>query len=398
MKSLLLILTANLLLFCVQVPAQVLAPTPQEYLQWPKLFDADRILHLELDMAPGDWNTVQTDTSYAIEVPAMFGLAGEPRKLVSVRRKSCDSLQNGTSFAKVSLKIDINDLVQGQTWHNLKKLSLENGDDEDVVTEGLGWAIHRMAHAAEGYPYQPGYANWATVSVNGTYTGLYVNPEQKDKRFLKNRRIWSPGETWLYKLSDVYSDSLKAGNGESPDHAFFCYDPFQRPRGSCQTPDLATLEMDCISRINMQGMLTMGAVNAFLGHGDSLFSKGKNVYFADYLNGNKRLYLPWDLDSIMSQVNHNIFNPGDHYADEILAVPLFRNQYKSILIDLLDGPMQVYEIHAFLDQMEPILTPWLLLDANNQLGDANGIASKFQGLKDWVEQRDAIVRAQIAND
>ena len=142
----------------------------------------------------------------------------------------------------------------------------------------------------------------------------------------------------------------------------------------------------------------MGAVNAFLGHGDYLFSKGKNIYFADYLGGSKRLYLPWDLDSVMSQVNHNIFNPGDHYADELLAVPLFRDQYKTILSDLLDGSMHVYEMHAFLDQMEPILTPWLLLDANNQLGDANGIASKFQGLKDWVVHRDAIVRAQIAND
>lgn len=371
---------------------------PQAQLGWPEIFDQKRVLHLELSMDPVDWVTVQGDTSFSIEVPAMFGLSGELPILVSVRRKSSDSLQNGTPFAKVGLKIDINDLVQGQTWHDLKKLSLENGDDENVVSEGVAWAMHALAFAPEGYPYQPGFANWATLSVNGTYIGLYLNVEQRDKRFLKNRQVWTAGETWLYKLGDIYSDEIKAGNGESPDHAFFCYDPFQRPRGNCQTPGLPDLQLDLETRIDMQGMLTMGAINAFLGHGDSLFSKGKNIYFADFLGGNKRMYLPWDLDSVLSQSQHNIFNPGDHYSDIILAVPAFRDQFKQILLDLLDGPMRVDEVHAILDRMEPILTPWLLLDPNNQLGGAAGIAGEFQALKDWVVQRDAHVRQQIAND
>ena len=232
MKSRLLQLLAAVLLVGA-LPAQAQFQPAEEFITWPEIFNPMRVYTLELTMAPGDWATIQGDTTFDIEVPAMFGMTGEKPILVSVRRKSCDALQNGTSFAKVSLKIDINDLVQGQTWHNLKKLSLENGDDEDVITEGFAWALHNMAHAPQGYDYQPGLANWVTVTINGVYTGVYVNAEQVDKRYLKNRRIWTAGETWLYKLGDIYSDALKAGNGESPTHAFFCYDPFQRPRGSC---------------------------------------------------------------------------------------------------------------------------------------------------------------------
>ena len=391
------ILTAAMFL-TAPLSGQIQFANPLKNPVWPEIFDEDRVLHMELTMTHGNWVQVQGDTSFSIEVPALFGLAGERPIVVSVRRKSSDALQNGTSFAKIGLKIDINELVQGQTWHGLKKLSLENGDDEDVVTEGLAWAMHEMAYAPEGYSYQPGLANWATLMVNGTYIGLYLNVEQRDKRFLKNRQIWTADETWLYKLGDIYSNDLKAGNGESPTHAFFCYDPFQRPRGNCPTPGVAALEQELKAYIDMQGMLTMGAVNAFLGHGDALFSKGKNIYFADYLSGSKRTYFPWDLDSVLSQEQYNIFNPGQHYADIILSVPNLRTQYKSILTELLDGPMQVSTIHDYLDQMEPILTPWLLIDSNNQIGDATEIAAKFQSLKDWVSLRDSIVRQQINTD
>ena len=122
------------------------------------------------------------------------------------------------------------------------------------------------------------------------------------------------------------------------------------------------------------------------------------VMFADFSTGMKRRYYPWDLDSVMTQLNYNIFNPGDHYADTILGVPEYRDQFKQILTDLLNGPMSESEAALFLDEMEPILTPWLLLDPNNKIGSAGDIAAHFQKKKDWITQRKAIVLNQISQD
>lgn len=397
MKNLLPILLA---LFAATTSASAqLSANPTRILDWPHLYDTGQILDIEFTMAPGDWSTVQNDTSYSIEVPAWLSAPGEIPVLVSMRRKSSDSLQNGTNFAKVGLKIDINEYVTGQEWHGVKKLSLENGDDENVLTEGFAWAIHQMAFAAQGYQVDPGFANWARVKINGAPIGLFLNVEQRDKQYLKNRGLWTSNQTWLYKLSDIYSDELKHGSSAgSPTHAFLCYDPFQSPNRGCSTPDLATFEADLLHRVDMQQMLTLGAVNAFLAHGDSLFSKGKNIYFVDFLIGQQRAYLPWDLDSVLNQVQRDIFNSGAHYADHVLAVASFRDAYKQIMIDLLDGPMHVQEMHAFLDRMEPVLTAALLADPNNQIGGAADIATEFQSLKAWVSQRDSVVRAQVASD
>lgn len=365
---------------------------------WPEIFRPGYLLDLNLSMSQANWNTVQGDTSFSVEVPAMFWLGNDVPILVAVRRKSCDALNSASGFSKVSLKIDINEYVAGQEWYDLKKLSLENGDDEDVVTEGMAWELHRMGTGPVGYDYVTGLANWATIKINGVSTGLYVNVEQRDKTFLKNRGTWVGGSTWLYHLDDVYSDSLNSGTGDSPEYQTLCYEPFQNPNMGCSVPSLGDFQAELEALVDMKGMLTVAAVNAFMGHRDSLFSKGKNTMFADFSTGRKREYYPWDLDSVLTQQNHNIFNPGKHYADSIYAVPAFRAQFKQILGDLLAGPMHPNEMHAFLEAMEPILTPWLVQDPNNKIGNAQDIAQHFQQKKDWVTDRAVIVLDQIAND
>lgn len=365
---------------------------------WPEIFTPGVVLDLNLSMSQADWNTVQGDTSFSTEVPAMFWMGQDVPIQVSVRRKSCDSLNAASGYSKVSLKIDINEYVAGQEWYDLKKLSLENGDDEDVVTEGMAWALHRMADGIGGMDHPIALQNWATLSINGVYTGLYANVEQRDKTFLKNRNIWIPDQTWLYHLDDIYSDTLNAGTGESPEHLALCYDPFQSPSAGCPTPDSAVLQADLDSLINMQGLLTIGAVNAFMGARDALFSKGKNAMFADFSTGRKREYYTWDLDSVLTQINHDIFNPGQHYADVILGVPSFRTQYKQIMTDLLAGPMHESVVAAYMDGLELQLTPWLVIDPNNQIGTAADIASHFQAKKDWFVNRKAIVLNQLASD
>ena len=129
--------------------------------------------------------------SLSIEVPAFFYEEGGTPILVSVRRKSGDPLGEAPGFTKVSLKIDINDFVNGQSWHGLKKLSLENGDDNDVVSEGMAWQLERLASGTQGYGYPVGYFAWVTLFINGVDTGVYVNVEQPDKRFLENRLLYT---------------------------------------------------------------------------------------------------------------------------------------------------------------------------------------------------------------
>jgi hypothetical protein len=101
------------------------------------LYDPFQVLNLNLEMDPDDWSTILNDTDYTEVRPAYFWADGESKILVSAKRKP--NVANGD---KIALKIDINEYFDNLRWHGIKKLSLENGYDADVVTEGFAWYLH----------------------------------------------------------------------------------------------------------------------------------------------------------------------------------------------------------------------------------------------------------------
>jgi CotH kinase protein len=363
---------------------------------WPEIFDPLVLRTLNLQMSEQDWQTIQNDETFDIEVPTLLWLDGEAPILVSIRRKSADPLTSAPGYAKVSYKIDINELVSGQNWHGLRAVSLDNGDDQDVVSEGLTWYLHRQASGPEGYGYDAGLASWVRLVINGVDTGVYVNAEQRDKRFLENRGLWVEDETWLYEVEDLNGFELDEGGPEdSPTFIELCYAPFASP-SSCPTPDVATLAAEVPTLVDMQGLLALAAVDAFSANPDAIFSHGKNFYFADYLSGLPRLHFPWDLDSALGGggIDADIYATGSAYSEILLDVPAFRAQYSQILNDLVCGPFSEAELHAFLDALEPVLADALAADPNNQLG-GESVSGFFAGRKAWISQRLASVSAQI---
>jgi len=148
--------------------------------------------------------------------------------------------------------------------------------------------------------------------------------------------------------------------------------------------------------IDMQGMLSLAAVDAFSANPDAIFSHGKNFYFVDYLAGRRRLYLPWDLDSALSGggVNQNVYAEQSEYSRVILGVPEFRAQYSRILNDLVCGPFCEANIHTFLYALEPVLSDALAADPNNQLG-GQSVAEFFASRRAWFSERLQVVSSQI---
>jgi spore coat protein CotH len=405
---------------------------PASAYDWPGLYDPLQMLTLNLDMAPADWETIKADTTYDIELPAMFWADGDTDELepilVSVRRKSADALGD-----KVSLKIDINEYVD-QKWNNIKKLSVENGDDVDVVAEGYAWYLNRVAAAASNSGYDPGLAAWVKLVVNGKDVGVYINVEQPDKQFLKNRGLYTKNETWLYKGDAVGTDyELKVGDSDSPTLTELCYSPFGaegsdgggkgngKGKGGnsgggstgCTVPDSdSAMATELNKLIDMEAMLTLGAVSAFHMGPDDLFSKGKNFYSIDFLGGGKRLYTQWDLDTVFTSGNPegSIYGTAKKgkkrggttelsqtaYQEVILNNSTFRAQYDRIMAGLLNGPLQIDAQYAFLNDLEVLLATALDADPNNNFGGSSA-AERFDSLRKWVSGRVININDQLGN-
>jgi spore coat protein CotH len=362
------------------------------------VFDTSRVIDLRLEMSPGDWQTVLSDTSFDIPLPALLVRPGEEPLTVSVRRKSSTS-----AGGKVSLKIDINEYLDGQKWNGLTKLSLENGADASIIGEGLAWHLHVQAAKQQNYGYMPGRIGWINLTINGENTGVYANVEQPDKQFFRNRGTYINGQTWLYKQGEIGPPSLEFGEPHSDGFMALNYPPFA---DDAPTPAPSIVVEQLTSLINMHGMLTLGAVNAFTTNPDELFNKGKNFYFADFaheLADGKRQYYPWDLDAVFRRADANIYAIREHqgtlqqhpYQETILNEPRFRCQYNEIMLDLVNGPLSSAAISDALNEFETALTPWLAVDPSIDGGEVAGV---FDSLRDWAIDREANVRTQLEAD
>ena len=375
---------------------------------WPDVFNPFQILTLNLQLAAQDWDTIRRDTTNEIEVPAWFWADGESPILVLVRRKSSRALPSEGNPIKVGLKIDINDLVDGQKWRDLTKVSLENGADSGVVQEGLAWNLHRLASSS--YGYEAAYASWVQLRVNGQLIGVYVNAEQRDKQMLRNRGLWTADETWIFDQDDIGVPEIEEGDGFSPTYDALCYVPFRvegrKHSGVCPTPSDVELANQLPLLINMAGMLTQGAVDAYTDNPDALLSHGKNFQFVDFIDPNntgkdtRRLYFPWDLDAVFRSTSGNIYASGSgrkvsasKYQEVILRHPTFRAQYNQIMLDLLNGPLSVANVQTFLTQAELVISEALATDPYPTT--ENSPADEFNGLRAWVAARDANVRSQL---
>ena len=208
------------------IALSLIIPVPVRAQTWVDVFYPFQVLSLNLEMEQIDWDTIRHDTTNEIEVPALFWAAAEEstKLLVSVRRKSSRALPSEANPIKVGLKVDINEFVSGQQWRGLAKLSLENGADTDPVSEGFAWNLHEMATGPGFYQdgYHPGLAAWVRLFVNGQLIGLYINVEERDSQFLRNR-VMPRGTTsdgvrrsWLYEIDDLGAGSFALEDGRSP--------------------------------------------------------------------------------------------------------------------------------------------------------------------------------------
>ena len=401
---------------------------------WPDAFDPLELRTLHIDMDPADWETIRFDTTFDIEVPAYFWADGETPIYVNIRRKSCDALPSESDPFKISIKVDINDYYCDPLdpddpdcpghpdavadWHGLKKLSLENGDDVDVVSEGIAANLHRMASGPEGYdyPWACWYTNWVKLYINGVYRGVYVNNEQYDKPFMANRGLYIWHETWMYKYSSEGQFPLKVGdefNPKSPAVNALCYvpwvasgsnNPLYPAGGECPTPTGNDLVNSLNEWMDVRSLLTTGAVDAIACADDSLFTHFNNAVFIDFNVENpaetrKRMWFPWDMDSAITQTDYNIYVAGRGETSiqrVIFGNPTLKAQYNDIMDELINGPLSAANIVAFIDSIEPVLTEALQADPYTQIDEGN-IPARFEELRQWFTARIANVAEQIGS-
>lgn len=171
------------------------------------LFDTDTVLSVNILMDEADWDNMLenaiSETYYTCDVE----INGETFYRVGIRPKgntSLSSIANDPTTDRYSFKLEFDHYVDGQTCFGLDKLILNNNyADATSMKEALVYDMFRFL-GADASLY-----NYAKISVNGEYWGVYLALEAVEDSFLL--RNYGAQSGALYK-----PEGMNFGGGDFP--------------------------------------------------------------------------------------------------------------------------------------------------------------------------------------
>lgn len=181
-----------------------------------KLFDTSEPISVNILIDEADWQSMLENATAEEYVSCDVEINGTRFSSVGIRPKgntSLSSIASDPDTDRYSFKLEFDHYVDGQTCYGLDKLILNNNyADATSMKEALVYDMFAFL-GADASLY-----NYARVSVNGEYWGLYLALEAVEESFLLRNYGVNYGQ--LYKPEGMNIGGGKAGGngGFSPDN------------------------------------------------------------------------------------------------------------------------------------------------------------------------------------
>lgn len=366
------------------------------------IFDPMRVLEVEIEMAPADWDALRRQTRAIGELlggtdcladpfgspfawfHARVTVDGQNFEDVGVRKKG---FLGSLSDTRPSLKIGFDEWMPGQKLHGAKGLTLNNNQqDPSLVRTCLGYLV--MARAGVPAPR----CTFARVTVNGQDLGVYTNVEAVNKAFL--RRHWGTDDGNLYEgtLSDFRPEWMGTFEKET-NEAAADFSDLAALTDALELPDaqlLAAVE----PLVDVEAFLTFWAGESLVRHWDG-YAGNTNNFFVYVPPATGRFeFVPWGMDAVMQ-----LPAPGEAplsvqavgmLARRLYDVPETRGRYVARLHELLAGAWDEELLGAELDRIEALITPYV---PEAQRFD---VAASIEEVREFVRTRRAAIEAELA--
>ena len=189
-----------------------------------ELFDTSSILTVNILMDDADWNAMLENSTAEEYYQCDVEINGTTFYRVGIRPKgntSLTSIASDPTTDRYSFKLEFDHYVDGQTCFGLDKLILNNNyADATNMKEALIYDMYQYL-GADASLY-----NYAKISVNGEYWGVYLALEAVEDSFMLRNYGAQSGE--LYKpdsmnigggkdFGDFNADNMDFGNMTPPD-------------------------------------------------------------------------------------------------------------------------------------------------------------------------------------
>lgn len=289
---------------------------------------------------------------------------------------------------KPKFKFDFGEFVDGQHFHGLKALALNNEvADCSYLREPVAYEVFRNAGIAASR------TSFAHVTVNGQDYGLYVVVEVPDGKFLSDRfpdddagQLYD-GKYW-YREDGTYT---MVDFGIGVDDLFQLEEGVDDGNAAIVTMSSRILasspafQDDLADRIDWDQVHRVFSVEQWVGHQDGYVMKRNNyrVYFRP--SDGKLVLIPWDLDCAFlnsgltwsapqGSIARYCWDDADCYASQAAGMS-----------DVL-GTIETATVLAEFDAMAALIEDLATSDPKREC-TASTMSAQQAALRSWIEGR-----------
>ena len=174
-----------------------------------KLFSTDQIMDIDILMDEDDWNDMLENAISEEYYSCDVVVNGKTFYSVGIRPKgntSLSSIANDPDTDRYSFKLEFDHYIEGQTCYGLDKLILNNNyADATNMKEAIVYDMYQYL-GVDASLY-----NYAKISVNGDYRGVYLALEAVEDSFMLRNYGTEDGN--LYKPESMGIGGGVDGNG-----------------------------------------------------------------------------------------------------------------------------------------------------------------------------------------
>lgn len=178
-----------------------------------ELFDVNEIIRIDIQMDEEDWADMLANASAEEYYSCDIDINGEKIYHVGIRPKgntSLSAIAMDPETDRFSFKLEFDRYVEGQTCFGLDKLVLNNNySDATNMKEAIVYDMYRYLDV------DASLYNYAELSVNGEYWGVYLALEAIEDSFLL--RNYGTGDGKLYKPENMDKGGGASGKQAMPD-------------------------------------------------------------------------------------------------------------------------------------------------------------------------------------
>ncbi len=286
---------------------------------------------------------------------------------------------------KPALTLNFDKLADGQRFHSLQKISLNNSvQDASYVHEKICRDLFRAA----GVPVPR--TDYATVELNGRRLGLFVLVEGWNKQFLRRSFSNVKGNFYEPTLAVDIDVPRMAEFGENPTN----HTALLALIAAARLPDHAERLTRLRQTLDLDRFLTHHALDVIMWNWDG-YALGRNNYrvFHD-LAANRMVFLPHGLDQMFWKPNGPIMTGRSGLvAKALLETAEGRRLYLERFAQLRTNVLDVSAITNRIAALAARLKPALWKDGVFGMARAQQAAQHFQEL---IVARAADIDAQLA--